>query len=162
MREFDLEGLRLAEYQGKIFEASSNLECSTAIFMRRFLHSNFLMTLDKNDWSILTLDVKDAFSSVNEQFGKTTYGKKKEAKEALFWIGYLYRYISYTRNVSVRFLLNNFDYKDLIPLYYVYHTQDMEWCVRSILEKYGIDEGFLDANIRLKRIMQGRPYRLRK
>ena len=40
MRQFDHNGLMLAEYQGKLFERSNELDCSTAVFIRRFLHSD--------------------------------------------------------------------------------------------------------------------------
>ena len=50
MREFDLNGLRLAEYQGRLFEESSkHLNCSSSIFIRRFLYSDLLKLLDLND-----------------------------------------------------------------------------------------------------------------
>ena len=49
MKKFDHNGLLLAEYQGKLFEKSSELNCSTAIYIRRFLHSDLLKKLDKND-----------------------------------------------------------------------------------------------------------------
>ena len=39
MREFDHNGLLLAEFQGKLFEKSEELNCSSPIFIRRFLHS---------------------------------------------------------------------------------------------------------------------------
>ena len=39
MRQFDHNGLMLAEYQGKLFERSNELDCSTAGFIRRFLQS---------------------------------------------------------------------------------------------------------------------------
>ncbi len=37
MREFDHNGLLLAEYQGKLFEKSCDLNCSTAIFFKKIL-----------------------------------------------------------------------------------------------------------------------------
>ena len=50
MKKFDLNGLRLAEYQGKLFEDSINrFECSSSVFIRRFLHSDLLKKLDKNE-----------------------------------------------------------------------------------------------------------------
>ena len=49
MRKFDHNGLLLAEYQGKLFEKSTELNCSTGIFMRRFLHSHLLKKLDTNN-----------------------------------------------------------------------------------------------------------------
>ena len=58
MREFDLNGLRLAEYQAKLFERSTKLlDCSTAVFLRRFLHSDLLKLIDKNDSSRISLPI---------------------------------------------------------------------------------------------------------
>ena len=105
MREFDHNGLLLAEYQGKLFEKSCDLNCSTAIFLRRFLHSELLNSLDTNNPSLLSLDVNEGIAAITEQFGDTDYGKIKYSKNSLFWIGYLYRYISYTREVSTRFVM---------------------------------------------------------
>ena len=54
MKKFDHNGLLLAEYQGKLFEKSVDLDCSTSVFLRRFLHSDFVKKMDKNDASSLT------------------------------------------------------------------------------------------------------------
>ena len=114
MRKFDHNGLLLAEYQGKLFEKSYDLKCSTGIFIRRFIHSNLLNTLDRNNPALLSLDVNEGISSIIEQFGDTDYGKTKYSKSALFWMGYIYRYISYTREVSTRFVMNLFAYKQIL------------------------------------------------
>ena len=157
MRELDTNGLRLCEYQGKIFEKSiDRFDCSTAIFLRRFLHSDFLERLDKNNSALLSLDVNDCFDDIERQFGVTKYGSEKKNKEALFWVGYMYRYISYTRNVSTKFLFKTFDYEKLFELYQVYHTQDPEWCVKNILELYGLNEEFFDPNYRLMQALKKR------
>ena len=154
MREFDLNGLRLAEYQAKLFEASvDRFNCSTAIFLRRFLHSDLLETLDKNNSAILNLYVSDGLDSIEEQFGPSNYGKVKFSKDSLFWIGYLYRYISYTKDISTRVLFKTFSYTKLNELYYVYHTQDIEWVISNILELHNLTEDFFDKNYRLKKVM---------
>ena len=57
MRNFDHNGLLLAEYQGKLFEKSNELNCSTGVYIRRFLHSDLLKKLDTNNPSYLSLDV---------------------------------------------------------------------------------------------------------
>ncbi|MGM9947860.1 hypothetical protein [Floccifex sp.] len=67
MREFDYNGLLLAEYQGKLFEKSVELNCSTGIFMRRFLHSNLLEKMDMNETAFLSLDVQEGIDSILEQ-----------------------------------------------------------------------------------------------
>ena len=153
MKRFDHEGLLLAEYQWKIFEKSVDLDYSTPIFIRRFFHSDFLNKMD-NYPNLLSLDVVEAIDSINEQFGNSNYGKEKYSKSAMFWIGYFYRYVSYTREQSTRFVMKIFPYKQLNKLYYVYHTQDLEWCISNLLELNGLTEDFVDNNYRLKAIIK--------
>lgn len=151
MREFDYNGLLLCKYQGELFEKSLKvLDCSTPIFIRRFLHSDLLRTLDNNDSARLTLNVIDGFHILEDQYGKSQYGKKKFSSESMFWMGYLYRYISYTRDISTRLLFKLFDYKKVNELYYTYHTQNMEWCVENLLELFNYNENIFDKNWRLK------------
>lgn len=151
MRKFDLNGLRLAEFQGKIFEDSiERFECSSSIFIRRFLYSDLLRKLDKNESSLLSLDVNEGLNDIENQFGYSKYGKTKASREVMFWIGYMYRYISYTRETGTPFLFKIFNYKQMMKLYYVYHTQDPEWCVKNLLELNGLDENIFDKNYRLK------------
>lgn len=154
MRNFDHNGLLLAEYQGKLFEKSSDLNCSTGIFIRRFLHSELLNKLDSNNPALLSLDVNEGITSIIEQFGDTDYGKIKYSKSALFWIGYMYRYISYTREISTKFILDIFTYKQMNDVYFSFHTQAPEWCINSLLDINGIDDSIFDNNLRLKRIIK--------
>ena len=153
MKEFDHNGLLLAEYQGKLFEKSTELGCSTAVFLRRFLHSDFLKRLDMNDVTSLTLDVNEGMQSIQNQFGESDYGKIKYSKSAMFWMGYMYRYLSYTREVTTKFVMNLFPYKQLNDVYYSFHTQDPEWCVQSLLEMNGQSEAVFDKNLRLKAVI---------
>ena len=151
MREFDLNGLRMAEYQAQLFELSAiELDCSSSIFIRRFLHSDLLKTLDTNDSSRISLDPNEGLYTIEEQFGKSNYGSNKYSREVLFWMGYLYRYISYTRDVETHLLFKLFDYKKVKNLYFVYHTQSLEWCVENLLELFGLSENIFDRNWRLK------------
>lgn len=154
MRKFDHNGLLLAEYQGKVFERSATLDCSSAVFIRRFLHSDLVRQIDKNDPSSLTLDVNEGINSIQEQFGNSDYGDEKYSGNAMFWIGYMYRYISYTREVTTKFAMNLFPYKQLNDVYYTFHTQDPEWCIQSLLEINGQKEEVFDSNLRLKRIIE--------
>ena len=154
MREFDHDGLLLAEYQGKLFEKSNELNCSTAVYIRRFLHSDLLKKLDSNNPTSLSLDVTEGNNSILEQFGDSDYGKVKYSKSSLFWMGYMYRYISYTREQSTKFVMKIFSYKQMNDVYYSFHTQDPEWCIQSLLEINNLTENIFDNNIRLKQIMK--------
>lgn len=155
MREFDSNGLRLAEFQGKIFEASvAVFDCSSPVFLRRFRLSRLLKVLDKNESSLLSLDVDEALADIERQFSQSDYGKDKYSSEAMFWMGYFYRYVSYTRGVETPFLFKLFSYSKLNQLYYVYHTQDMEWCIENLLESQDCTEDIFDRNKRLRRILR--------
>jgi hypothetical protein len=156
MKEFDHNGLLLAEYQGKIFEKSTELNCSTPVFLRRFLHSEFVKKMDMNDPTSLSLDINEGIDSIQNQFGESDYGNNKYSKSAMFWIGYMYRYLSYTRGVTTKFIMNLFPYKQLNDVYYTFHTQDPEWCVQSLLAMNNQSEDVFDNNLRLKAAILGR------
>ncbi len=155
MREFDNNGLRLAEYQGKLFELSTKAcNCSSSVFLRRFYYSNLLTVLDKNDSSLISLVPSEGLEEIEKQFGKSSYGKIKYSTESLFWMGYIYRYISYTRNVETKFIMRLFPPKTMNDVYFAYHTQSPEWCVDSLLELNHITEDVFDCNWRLKQVIQ--------
>lgn len=158
MKNFDHNGLLLAEYQGKLFEKSTELDCSTGIFLRRFLHSDLLKKLDTNQPSLVSLDVNDGINSILEQFGNTDYGKEKYSGSSMFWMGYMYRYISYTREIRTRFLMELLDYRQMNDVYYSFHTQDPEWCIQSLLEINHLTESVFDNNYRLKKIIREKKY----
>lgn len=154
MREFDHNGLLMAEYQGKLFEQSEELECSSPIFLRRFLHSDLLRNLDKDSKALISLDVHEGIQSIQKQFGDKKYGKEKYSKSALFWMGYMYRYIAYTREQTTGFIMELFKHKQMNAVYYSYHTQDSEWCIRSLLEINNLTDDVFDNNKRLKMIIR--------
>ena len=154
MRRFDHNGLLLAEYQGKLFEKSYDLNCSSGVYMRRFLHSDVLKSLDANNPAALSLDTTEGNNSILEQFGDSDYGTVKYSKSALFWMGYMYRYISYTREQSTKFVMKLFSHKQMNDVYYSFHTQDPEWCVQNLLEINNLNENIFDNNIRLKQIIK--------
>lgn len=154
MREFDHEGLLLAEFQGKIFEKSADLNCSSPVFIRRFLHSNLLRNLDIGSSTLTSLDVNEGMQSILEQFGGSNYGKVKYSKSSLFWMGYMYRYIAYTREQTTAFIMDLFKHQQMNDVYYTFHTQDPEWCIRNLLELNGLDEDAFDNNSRLKKIIR--------
>lgn len=154
MREFDYNGFLLAEYQTKLFEKSVDLNCSSPVFLRRFLHSDLVNILDENDSTILPLDVNEGIKSIMGQFGDTSYGKNKYSKSSLFWMGYMYRYIAYTREQSTSFVMKLFKHQQMNEVFYPYHTQDPEWCISNLLELNNLPEEYFDNNYRLKQVMR--------
>ncbi len=149
-KELDYEGMLLCSYQGKLFEKSYDLNCSSAIFLRRFINSHLLDEIDLNTTINKTLDEDEGIASIISQFGPIDYGKNKYSKESLFWMGYIYRYISYTRDISTRTLFSLFHHELLNAIYYPYHSQDPEVVVQYLLKINGLQEDDLDKNNRFK------------
>ena len=140
MREFDIEGLRQAEFQAEIFEASATkADCSSLIFLRRYGKSKLALSFDRGtaDYS---LTVEDALREIEEEFGHSSYGKDKYPASVLHWLGYQYRYIAYTRQCETRFLFRLFPPKKMASTYLAFHTQSQEWVVASWLEIVEKDE----------------------
>jgi len=149
MREFDSNGLKLCEYQAELFELSYDLDCSSKIFLQRFINSNLVKTLDSNESAFISVP-KEGLLSIKEQYGALSWGSFKYNKEILFWMGYMYRYISYTRQTNTKFIFNLFPNDMLSNLYYSYHSQDPEWCISSMLEMINKTEDIFDIDWRIK------------
>ena len=161
-REFDENGLLLAGYQAELFEKSvEHCDCSSLIFLRRFLKSEHLKKLDKNESFLLSLNVWEGLEEIEAQFGKSEYGSEKYSPDVMFWMGYIFRYISYTRRINTNIIFAAFTPQELNKKYYVYHTQDPEWVIERLLEGAGLDESFFDSNERLKKLLR-EAYKKRK
>ncbi|MCF0105576.1 MAG: hypothetical protein HUJ53_02310, partial [Holdemanella sp.] len=65
---------------------------------------------------MISESVEEALLNLEREFGKTDYGKNKYSSEALFWMGYLYRYISYTREMNTPLILRRFPLEQLNEL----------------------------------------------
>lgn len=155
MKKLDNDGLSLCKYQGNIFEQSvTKFAGSSPIFIRRFCKSDFASKLDRYPITTFSMDENEAFLSLDEQYGKTKYGQIKYDEEILYWLGYMLRYISYTRAVSTIFVYKTIPIKLLINGYSGYHTQSEEQVIASVLNILGLDESYFDPNVRLKKIIE--------
>ncbi len=155
MKKLDNDGLKLCAYQAQIFEVSpAKFQGSSKIFLRRFYRSKFAMKLDEGYLSQLNLSVDEAFESIEKQFGKTNYGQVKYDKNELYWIGYITRYICYTREVSSIFVYKTFPTQLLLDCYKGYHSQGEEWVIAHLLETLQLDESYFDINVRLKNLLR--------
>jgi hypothetical protein len=155
MREFDKHGLDLATYQAEIFEQSlTDTESSSQIFIRRFMKSKFVQKLDEGETFSLSLDTNEAFDSLDKQYGKSVYGRTKYSKDEIYWIGYIYRYVCYTRECPSRLVYKLIKPAELRNVYFAYHTQSEEWVLASLLEANHLAEEDLNLDTRLKKAIR--------
>ena len=66
------------------------------------------------------------------------YGKEKYTNNEMYWIGYLYRYFSYTYELSSYRVYKMVKPKELRNLYLPYHTLSVEQAIERILEAKNI------------------------
>lgn len=80
------------------------------------------------------MQAKDILERIEEQYGKSNYGSKRYTKNELYWIGYIYRYFSYTYEKSSVQIYKIVKPKELRALFLPYHTLDPSQAIERILE----------------------------
>ena len=156
-REFDGEGLLLASFQAKLFEQSlTHTNSSSPVFLRRAMKSDLLRRLDEGNSATMSLDVDEGFAELQKEYGPSDYGQLRFAPSELYWIGWMYRYIAYTRFVSSRRLYSLIKPAYLRGVYFAFHTQGEEWVIARLLDDLGLTEGDLDANEIVKKGLRER------
>ncbi len=157
MKILDQNGLLLCGYQGKIFEASVELPCSSKVFLRRFIYSKWTMDIfDENDSDELTLQPIDCFKDIERQYGPFHYGKAKYSPLAMHWLGYITRAISVNFKLSTREVNRFFPFNEIINNYYVYHTFSIEMAIERLMEDRGYTPKDFDINERFKKAYRER------
>ena len=135
MKKMDSYGLKLCAFQAELFARSIvSLECSSKIFIRRYLHSDFAARMDTNGFFFESMTFEDAFDELDRQYGATTYGRLRFPAEELHWIGYIYRYWAYTYGWSSKQLFRFIKPEELRDLYFPYHSLDPAQAIERILE----------------------------
>ena len=133
MRKFDKDGLILCEMQGQVFEMSiETTSTSSEIFIRRFMQSIIAKSLDSGDILQTNIQPKDIFERIVEQYGESKYSPNE-----MYWIGYIYRYFSYTYEKSSSQVYKIIKPKELRELFFAYHTMDPSQAIERILEAKG-------------------------
>ena len=135
MKKIDEEGLKLCALQAEVFVNSlTEMQCSSPIFIRRFMNSNVASRMDGRGFLLEATDAASILNEVDSQYGATTYGKERYGREELYWLGYLYRYWAYTYEKSSKQVYKQMKAKELRKLYYPYHSLDPAQAIERILE----------------------------
>lgn len=126
-------------YQGQLFVKSlESCTCSSAVFIRRFMNSAVCDHLDRTlPWGSPPSH-DEVFRDLEEDYGPSNYGSIRYTEEELYWMGYLLRFWSLTRDVSSKSIYKIVGGRELAGLYPIYHGLDPDVAVERILESRGI------------------------
>ena len=146
MKKIDETGLRICRMQAAVFEASASLlNCSSLIFIRRFMNSRVAQRMDLESFLFEACDVNQVIEQIEAEFGASSYGKEKYAGSELYWIGYIYRYWCYTCQKTSKQVYRIIKPKELRDLYFPYHSLDPAQAIERILEARGLAESNMTA-----------------
>lgn len=139
MKKIDKDGLLLCDLQAKTFELSLSLQKSSSeIFIRRFMNSDMAKKMDNLAVLQTNIQPRDALDLIDEEYGKSNYGSVKYTPNEMYWIGYIYRYYSYTYRKSSVQAYKTVKPKELRGLFLPYHTMDPAQAIDRILEAKGL------------------------
>lgn len=149
IKKINRDGLLLCELQAKAFENSiDKMESSSEIFIRRFMKSKIAKRLDNQSILDSNIQTNDILQLVDEEYGATNYGSAKYTHNEMYWIGYIYRYFSFTYDLSSSQVYKIIKPKELRGLFLAYHTMDPSQAIERILEAKGM---FIDEETELQR-----------
>ena len=138
-REMDQVGLLLCDVQGIIFEQSvTSEECSSNIFIRRFMNSKFVSRMDNLTFINESITIEEIFEEIDMEYGKTSYGKIKFSINEMYWIGYIYRYLCYVYQIDSKNAYKIIKGTELRNLFFAYHSLDPMNAIDRILEAKSI------------------------
>lgn len=133
--------IKLCQSQAKIFEASVNkTNYSSLIFIRRFMYSSIAKSMDDMVYLYQSETINDAFNTLDEEFGKSNYGKIKYSEDQMHWIGYIYRCISIKYNLSSKNVYKLFNADEIINFYNICHTFDIVDAAERMMESISYNE----------------------
>lgn len=118
--------IKLCQAQAKIFELSVNkTNYSSLIFIRRFMFSQIAKSMDDFVYLYQTDTISDAFNVLDEEFGKSSYGKTKYSEDQMYWIGYIYRCLAIKYKLSSKNVYRLFKADQIVKYYNICHTFDI-------------------------------------
>lgn len=135
MKKMDSLGLMMCRYQAALFEASiQHTQCSSAIFIRRFMNSDLAKRLDNAGFLFDSLEITAAIDEVETQYGASSYGTEKYSMEEMHWIGYIYRYWAYISDKPSKQIYKMLKPGKLKKLFFPYHSLDPAQAIERIME----------------------------
>ena len=159
MRTIDEMGNKLCRAQAELFVSTITLtNCSSAVFLRRFMYSAVAKRMDYGSFLFEASTNESILAEIEEEFGKTQYGKVKYTENELYWMGYLYRYWCYTYEKTSRQVYRIIKPTELRELFFPYHSLDNAAAIERILEaKNSREEDMIERGVEiLRRIIKER------
>ena len=154
MKKLDSNEYFLCRMQGKLFAQSLEKSGSSSpVFIRRFMNSTIAKAFDDKSILFSAMSIDNILELLDEEFGKSAYGKIKYGENELYWIGYIYRVMCFYYDISSKVAFNMFHATEIVKLYNIGHTFDPEDAVERFMESKNFDFDYTKKGVEiLKRL----------
>ena len=129
--------LKLCDIQGRLFELSLNTGFDSLSFIRAFMMSEVAEHLDsaynRMQWAGEEYLLEELIAEKKEYLVKSG---RVFSRDMLFWIGYIYRYWHFYRNVSSKTIYGIAPAETMERNYLMFHTMDAEMAIDDLIEIY--------------------------
>lgn len=138
MRTLDYSESELCIIQAELFEMSvEKASYSSLVFIRRFMLSNFVGSLDNKSYLFQSNNPDYVFEVLDKEYGESEYGSQKYDSEVMYWVGYMYRTISFLYNLSSKQVYRLFPAKEIINCYQIYNSVDIMQAAKRMMDNIG-------------------------
>ena len=134
----DVIQLKLCDIQGRLFERST--EYASEGFIRDFMNSEVAAHLDSPYNKLQWMGEEYLLEELKDEKNLDQEGEKYNL-EVLYWIGYLYRYWSCSRNVSNKKIYRQAPARTMKRNHMMFHTLDPGMAIDDLIEIYRQREG---------------------
>ncbi len=127
--------LQLCDIQGRLFVLAGNYSYESVSFINAFMRSSVAYYLDMSFSRMQQVGEEYLLEELADE--KTIEkGSKLFAEEALYWIGYLYRYWHILTGESSRKIVKQASPKLMNESYLMFHTMSPEMAIEDLKEIY--------------------------
>lgn len=127
--------LTLCDTQGQLFELAAEQGYGSEAFIRAFMTSQVAADMDKDFHHVQWAGKAYILSRMKDELGgKLQKGGEIYDKEALYWMGYIYRYWSFYTGESSREIYKQASAKTMNVVYLMYHTMSPEMAIDRLKE----------------------------
>lgn len=127
---------KLCDVQGRIFKMSVDRKFESITFIKVFMKSDIAKGLDsifdRTQWAGEEYLI-DELESIHKNY--LIIGETLD-KEAMYWIGYIYRYWHYLTGETSKEILKQAPPKTMATNYLMFHSMDPQMAVEDLKEIY--------------------------
>ena len=129
--------MTLCDTQGQLFELAAERGYASEAFVKAYMTSAVAADMDKEfhhiQWAGKAYILSRMEDELSDQLIK---GGEVFDKEALYWMGYIYRYWHFYTGESSREIYKQASAKTMNVVYLMYHTMSPEMAIDRLREAY--------------------------